>query len=778
MALIGTNVAMVGGRAKVMGAVNYAPDLVFPRMLYAKALRSPYPHAKIQRIDPSKAEKFPGVVALITRDDLKEINPYFGPVVDDQPVVAMDRVRHVGEVVALLAAESPEIAEEAVNLIEVEYRELPAVFDIIEAIEPGAPVLHAERKETTAGVHREEFNFKVGGNICSVYHVEDGDIKRGFEDADEILENTYTLPPVQHGHIEPHAATAFWEPGGKLVLHTATQNPSGVQEQLAQIFRLPENQVRVIVPLIGGGYGGKTHARLEPALALLARKAGRPVQWVLTREEVFLTARRYGALVNIKTGFKHDGRVVAREVEAFYEVGAYALNGPVNAKTGCYVSSGPYNIPNRSLTTYSVYTNLPPTGPYRGVGVSHVCWAYESEMDDIARRLKIDPLELRLKHLVHEGDVFVTGEKLVSVGIADCLERTADAMGWNGREEQAPPTAGKNLVRGKGLAVTMKSTTTPTTSSASVRLNADGSAVLLTSSVEIGQGLLTSMAQIVGEELGLPFEKITVSSPDTDLTPYDKSTSSSRTTFHMGHAAQQAAREVKNQLLEVTAKKLEARIEDLELRDGAVAVRGVPEKKLSIADVFKARFGSTVGSMFGGHCFKSQGGLDPKTGKGKAAAFWFFSACGAEVEVDIETGKVRVLRTVSAVDAGKAIHPRQCGLQNEGSLLSGMGSALFEEMLYENGQPINSSFLDYMLPSLEDHPQEFQSILVETPHPEGPFGAKGVGEAALPPVAPAIGNAIANALGGVRIRDLPVAPYKIVAAIQAERRKVTSNAES
>src|SRR5678816_1284001 len=365
MALVGSDVTMVGGLAKVTGAVNYAPDLQFPRMLYAKALRSPYPHANILRIDGSKAEKLPGVIAVVTRAALIGLNPYFGPVVDDQPVVATERVRHVGEVVALVAGESREIAEEAAGLIEVDYKELPAVFDIIEAIKPDAPVLHAQRRETTAGVHREEFNFQVGGNVCSVYHVEDGDIKQGFQEADEIIENIYTLPPVQHGHIEPHAATAYWEPSGKLVIYSASQNPSGVQEQLAQIFKLPENQVRVIVPPLGGGY---------------------------------------------------DGKIVARQVETFYEVGAYALNGPVNAKTGCYVSSGPYNIPNRSLTTYSVYTNLPPTGPFRGVGVSHVCWAYESEMDDIARRLNVDPVELRLKHLVRERDIFVTGEELVSVG--------------------------------------------------------------------------------------------------------------------------------------------------------------------------------------------------------------------------------------------------------------------------------------------------------------------------------------------------------------------------
>jgi CO/xanthine dehydrogenase Mo-binding subunit len=392
-------------------------------------------------------------------------------------------------------------------------------------------------------------------------------------------------------------------------------------------------------------------------------------------------------------------------------------------------------------------------------------------MDDIARRVGVDPLELRLQHLVKEDDVFVTGEKLRSVGISDCLRRTAAALGWKGSEEQAPRMPGQNLVRGKGLAVTIKSTTTPTTSSASVRLNADGAAVLLTSSVEMGQGALTSLAQIVADELGLPFEKVTVSSPDTDVTPYDKSTSSSRTTFHMGQAAQKAAREIRSQLLEAGAKALEARPEDLELNDGAVYVRGVPEKRLSINAIFKARFGSSVGSMFGGHCFKSEGGLNPQTGKGKAAAFWFFSACGAEVEVDIETGKTRVLRAVSTVDAGKAIHPKQCNLQNEGSMLSGMGSALFEEMVYDNGQPINSNFLDYMLPSMEDHPLEFGSLIVETPHPDGPNGAKGVGEAALPPVAPAVGNAIANALGGIRIRDLPIRPDRIVAALSAAEEK-------
>jgi CO/xanthine dehydrogenase Mo-binding subunit len=764
MTLIGANVGRVDGLAKVTGQAHYTADIDLPGIAYTKALRSPYPHARLLKVDASRAEQHPGVVAIVSRDDLTAVNPYFGPIVEDQPIVGIDRVRYVGEIVAAVAAEEREIAEEAVELIEVEYEPLPAVFDPAEATQPGAPILHQARVETEAAIHKDELRFVSEGNICSVAHAEDGDVNAGFKEADAIFEDTYTLPSVQHGHIEPHTATAVWEPNGKLVVYTANQNPSGLQAQLARIFNLPHTQVRVIVPFVGGGYGGKTHARLEPVVALLSRKARRPVQWVLTRDEVFLTGRRYSAVVKIRTGVKRDGMLVARHVDVFYDIGAYAISGPGHAKSGSYVSSGPYHVPNRSLTAYAVYTNLPPAGPYRGVGVSHVCWACESQMDDIARQLAIDPLEFRLKNLVQEGQIFVTGEKLVSVGISTCLRQVASAIGWEGKDEQAIRKVSDVNVRGKGLAVVIKSTTTPTNSAASVRLNSDGSAVLLTSSVEIGQGSLTSLSQIVGDELGLPLDRVSVTLPDTDVTPYDKSTSSSRTTFHMGNAAKKAAQQIRQQLLEMGANALEASIEDLELKDGFVQVTGVPERRTSISRLLEGH--GNMGSLFGSYDFKTAGGLDPLTGKGKAAAFWFFSACGAEVEVDIETGKTRVLRVVASVDVGKAINPRQCHLQNEGSMLAGVGSALFEEMVFDNGQPINGSFLDYMLPSMEDQPREFRSVLVETPHPEGPRGAKGVGEAVLPAIAPAIANAVANALGGVRIKDLPVRPDRIVAKLR------------
>ena len=768
MSAVGSDVPRVDGNAKVSGSAQYTADIELPGMLHAKALRSPHPHARLVSVDVSKAAALPGVIAVVTRDDLEGLNPYYGAVVEDQPVLAIDRVRCVGDIVAAVAAEEREIAEEAVELIEVEYEPLPAVFDVVEAAAPEAPIIHEERFETQAAVFREQLNLNAGGNVCSVFRAADGDADSGFAEADEVFENTYRMPPVQHGHIEPHVATAVWESPNRLVVHTPCQNAVGLQEQLARIFDLPESGVRVVVPFVGGGYGGKTHARLEPVTALLARKAGRPVQWVLTREEVFLTGRRYGGFVRMKTGFKRDGTLVAREVEVFYDLGAYALSGPANAKTGSYVASGPYRVPNRRLTTYAVYTNLPPAGPYRGVGVPHVAWAYESEMDRIARHLGMDPLELRLKNLLQEGDIFVTGESLVSVGISDCLRQAATGIGWRGREEQADNAGQGSLRRGKGLAVIMKSTTTPTASAASVRLNGDGSVMLLTSSTEIGQGVRTCLAQIVADRLGMPVERVTVSAPDTDVTPYDKSTSSSRTTFHMGNAALRAAEEVREQLLEAGAQALEVDKADLELGAGGVSVRGVPDRSLTIPPLLRVKYGDSVGSIFGSCNFQVKGGLDPKTGKGKAAAFWFFSACAAEVEVDVETGKVRVLDIATSVDVGKAINPLQCWLQNEGSMLEALGAAFFEEMVFEQGQPVNGTLLEYMLPSMEDHPERFQSLLVETPHPDGPFGAKGAGEAVIPAVAPAIGNAVANALGGVNITELPLRPERIVAAL-AER---------
>ncbi|HLN84878.1 MAG TPA: xanthine dehydrogenase family protein molybdopterin-binding subunit, partial [Candidatus Limnocylindrales bacterium] len=682
-------------------------------------LRSTYAHARLLRVDARKAEKLARVVSVFTRDDLKEMNSHFGPVVKDQPVVAIDRVRYVGDIIAAVAAKEKDIAEEALELIEVDYVPLPAVFDLRAAMRPDPPVIHAERVKAQSFPVKSGFRLEGNGNVLSMYHVNEGDIQVGFSDADEIFEDTYVSQKIQHAHLEPHAALAYWEPTGKLVIYTSTQNPSPVRAQLAELFNLPQSKVRIIVPYVGGGYGAKTHPRLEPLTAALARKAHRPVQWILTREEVFLTAHCQAAIVRIKSGVKKDGRVIARQVEAVYDIGAYALTSTNTGRNGGEVSGGPYRIAHQDLTTYCVYTNTPPTGPYRGFGVPQVCWGYESEMDDIARRLGIDPLELRLKNLVREGDQFVTGDKLISVGISDCLKGAAQAIGWQAKKEQKDQEL-KGKARGKGLAVMIKTTMTPSNSSALVRLNADGSAVLLTSSVEIGQGTQTSLAQIVAEELGIATERVSVTFPDTDVTPFDQSTSSSRTIFTMGGAARQAAGQIRQQLLEIGAHVLEANVEDLELINGHLQVKGAPEKRRTISQLFQARYGAAVGSLAGSYDNQTTGGVDPKTGKGKASAFFFLSACAVEVEVDTETGKVTIERIVSAVDAGKAVNPKQCHMQNEGSMIMSLGSALFEEMVFDNGQPINSTFLEYMPPSMEDQPKEFESVIIETPHPEGP----------------------------------------------------------
>jgi len=766
VSVIGIDAPRVDGPAKVTGAAQYTADIVLPGMLHAKVLRSTMPHARLVRVDASAAEREFGVVTL-TRDDLAGMDPFYGVVVKDQPIVAIDRVLFAGDVIAVVAAEARDIAEEALDLIEVEYEPLPAVTDSVAAMAEGAPVLHAARRTPQVTFSdMKSIHFQTDSNVCSTYHVERGDIQAGFDASDELFEDVYSLPMIQHGHIEPHASIAYWEPSGKLVIHTATQNPSVIRTQLADLFNLPETSVRVIVPYVGGGYGAKTYPKLEPIVAALSRKARRPVSLVISREEVFMTAVRHPAQVRIKTGVRRDGTLVARRVEAIYDTGAYADIGPRTAKNGGYSAGGPYRIENQDLTSYCVYTNKPPSGAFRGFGVPQVCWAYESQMDDIARRLRMDPVEIRRRNLIQENDLFITGDRLVSVGLEKCLDQVTKAIGWRGIESTRPIETGRlGFVRGLGIAVMIKSTMTPSNSAASVRLNADGSATLLTSSVEIGQGPHTSLAQIVAEAIGLPLERVSVTFPDTDFTPYDQSTSSSRTIFSMGHAARQAGIQIRDQLLEIASDQFEVAVDDLEIVDGVIRAKGAPTQSLTIPQAFAAHFGAAVGSLFGAFDYQTTGGLDPDTGKGSASAFWFLSAAGAEVEVDTRTGKIRVLHAVTSVDVGKAVNPRQCRLQNEGSMLTALGSTLFEEMLFDNGQPVNASFLDYMLPSMEDFPDTFTSMLVETPHPEGPHGAKGMGEAAVGPVAPAIGNAVANALGGVRLRALPLRPERVLDAL-------------
>ncbi|HXF74859.1 MAG TPA: molybdopterin cofactor-binding domain-containing protein [Methylomirabilota bacterium] len=769
LADIGKTFRRLDYETKVTGRAQYLADMSVPGMCHGKILRSPYPHARIKRIDGSKARSAPGVVAVLTRDDVlhdQGIEPYYGPVFKDQTIVAVEKVRHVGDPVAAVAALTVEAAEEALKLIEVEYEELPAVLSVQEALKPGATLLHESIKLPSSGfADLAEIKPVEGTNICTHFKLSRGDIARGFAEADHIFEDTFTLPATQHSFLETHACIASVEPAGRITVWATTQNPFVVRTQLANIFKVPVSKVRVIVPYLGGGYGGKVYPKVEPITVALAQKAGRPVRVVLSREEVFYTITKHGAVIRMKTGVKKDGTLVARECEIYLDTGAYAEIGPRVAKKSGYTAAGPYRIPNLKIDSYSIYTNKPPAGAFRGFGVSQSAWAVESQMDIIAAALKIDPLELRKKNGYQEGDRFVTEEKLRAVGLKQCLDEVAKSIGWEAKDgderkgRPAEPQAA-SVRRGKGLACMIKATITPSVSCAVVKLNEDASLSIYAGTVEMGQGSETVLAQIAGKELGIPLQAIQVLGVDTDVVPYDLTTSSSRSTFHMGKAVQRAAVEIKRQLKSIVASEYHVPEDQIRLADGQIRFA---ETQLSYADVMFKRFGMQGGTLVGEGQVRTS--TQDEFGEKSTSAFWFLAAGGAEVEVDIDTGKFKLVKYATAVDVGKAINPLGCRQQLCGAAITGMGQAMFEEIAYDNGQLINPNLVDYVLPSLGDMPEAIEPICVEVPDPNGPFGAKGIGESALIPVAPAIANAVYDAVG-VRIKDLPIKAEKIFLALQ------------
>jgi CO/xanthine dehydrogenase Mo-binding subunit len=755
--------------SKVSGKAQYLADMNIPGMCHGGILRSPLPHARIKRIDASRALKVAGCIAAITRDDIFQntgIEPYYGPVFKDQTIVAVEKVRHVGDPVAAVAALTPDAVDEALRAIEVEYEELPAVLGVEDALKQNPVLVHDSVRIPESGfADLTELKPIDGTNICTHFKLVRGDIARGFAEADHIFEDTFTLPATQHSFLETHGCIASVEPSGRITVWATTQNPFVVRTQLANIFKVPVAKVRVIVPYLGGGYGGKVYPKVEPITVALALKAGRPVRVVLSREEAFYTITKHGASIRMKTGVKNDGTLVARECEIYLDTGAYAEIGPRVAKKSGYTAAGPYKIPNLKIDSYSIYTNKPPAGAFRGFGVSQSAWAVESQMDIIAAALKIDPLELRKRNGYEEGDKFVTEETLHAVGLKSCLDEVARAIHWekkpfNGSTVQG--SKGESLKRGKGLACMIKATITPSISCAVLKLNEDASLSIYAGTVEMGQGSETTLAQIAGKELGIPLNEIQVLGVDTDVVPYDLTTSSSRSTFHMGKAVQLAAQQIAAQLKQIVAEEYGVAQDQVTVIDGAIRL---PEGTLSYADVMFKKFGMQGGTLIGEGQLKTS--VKNELGEKSTSAFWFLAAGAAEVEVDTGTGKVKLLRYATAVDVGKAISPLGCRQQLAGAAITGMGQALFEEIAYDNGQLINPNFIDYVLPSLGDMPPIIDSIAVETPDKNGPFGAKGIGESALIPVAPAIANAIYDACA-VRIKDLPIKAEKIYFALASD----------
>ena len=759
--VVGQSVYRRDAAQKVTGQILHVGNIEMPGLLHVAVLRSPYPHARITRIEKSRAEALNGVAAVITGADITAmsgVDPYFGPAFCDQPILAIDRVLHVGDMVVAVAAEDRRRAEDALQLIEVDYEPLPAVLDVLEAAKPGSPVVHEELRP--AGAFADLAHVKAGekSNICYHFKLRTGNVQKAFAEADHIFEDTFSSPPAQHMPMEPHVTLVYMDENEKINVWTATQTPSFVRTQLAATFGIPMNRVRVRVPYLGGGYGSKLYAKLEPLVTLLALTTRRPVRYALTREEEFQTITKHGVLVKIKTAVK-DGAISARRCEVYFDTGAFAEIGPRIVHKSGYTSAGPYRIPNVWIDSYCVYTNKPPAGAFRGFGVPQVIWAYDSQMDTIARALSVDPVDFRMRHALDEGEPFATGTQVRSFGLKESIRQAAQAIEWS---KARPPKSGTRL-RGKGIAAGVKAVLTPSISGAIVIMNADGSVNVLSSTVEMGQGSETMMAQIVAEELGISFDQVRIVQPDTDITPYDTISAGSRSTYHMGNAVRMAAGKIKAELFSAVAAKLEVHTEDLIARDGRISVRGTEEKGMTISQAFLAKFGS-LGTTITGEaiCQPTAAPMDPETGQSeKCTEYWFPSASAAEVDVDTETGQVSVVKFLGVGDVGTAINPKHCEQQLLGSATTHLSLTLFEEMIFEEGQLLNGSLLDYQIASMKDLPETFEPIVVEVPHESGPFGAKGVGETGTLTVSAAIANAIEDAVG-VRIRDLPITPEKIL----------------
>ena len=762
--VIGKSPRRVDGVAKATGKAIYAMDLEIPGMLHAKVLRSPFPHARLVRIDAAEAAALPGVATVLTRETLDGMNPYFGSAYKDQTVVALDKVRYAGDPVAAVAAEDEAAAEEALGLIETEYRELPAVTDVADAVAPDAPLVHeqiADADELHGHAYRVPEEFR-GTNVCYAYRYDRGNVEKGFEKAHEVFEDTFTFPQVQHYPLEPHITIARVE-DGRLTLWASTQDPFTLQRHMAEFFSLPINRVRVIVPHVGGAYGGKLSVKNEPLAAALAWKTGRPVKLTHTSEETFRTITRHPARFRIKTGVTRDGRLLARECEVFMGTGAYADYGPRVSQKAGYRAPGPYRIPHVKVDAYTVYTNAVPAGAFRGFGTLQVTWAYESQMDMIARRLGMDPVEFRSRNLLKKGDVFTKGDTPVDCDLEAGLRRTAKALGW-GRK-------GRGRNRGMGLSCCMKDGGgTYKVASAAVKMSSDGSAVLFTGSVEMGQGCRTALAQVVAEELSLPCDAVAVARLDTDSTPYDAATNASSSMVIMGLCVERAAADLKRQLRQAAAKLFRCKPDKVTFENGHV--RANKGRRLSYEQVLNRTFGAKGGEFLAKGTYQDV--HSRKAVLGSPTTFWETSWGGAEVEVDPDTGVVKLLKYVSTADVGKAVHPLLCEGQDEGAVMFAIGHSLMEEMQYENGHLLNPNLIDYRLPSFASIPETFRTILVEDGNGPGPYGSKGLGEGGLMPVAPAIGNAIEDAVG-VRVRELPITPERMWRAMRGSGRPATRN---
>jgi CO/xanthine dehydrogenase Mo-binding subunit len=767
--LVGESVTDVRSVNKVTGATTYAADVHLPGTLYGVMVRSEYAHAKITDIDVSEALKVDGVVAIVTYKDFPEL--HFGTYVHDQ-VAFTAHARYVGDPIGAVAAETQGAAEKAARLVRVKYSVLPHILNPEEAFKSESVLLHPDM-HTYQG-YAGFFNFKKGTNIPNHLKVRKGDVEKGFAQSDYVIESRIGVPPIYHGTIETHACVCKYDPDGRLTVHSTTQGPFLLREMLSSALGIPMNKVTVIQTAVGGGFGGKISGNIEIRAAALAEKCGnRPVKMVLSRREEWETVYTRQALIGYyKTGVNRNGKIVARKVTLYWDAGAYADYEVSVARSAGYMSAGPYDIPNIWIDSYAVYTNKLVATAYRGFGCSETTFCYEQDMDIIAKQLGFDPVKFRLQNALEKGSLNATGQKLRSCALKDCINLVAEKADPKLQKSDTP-----NIKRGSGIAVMHKFTVHTVPTSDIVKLNEDGTVTLATSAVDIGQGTHTVMAQILGEVLGLPIDRISVVTVNTDYTGYGWQTAASSKTFFNGNSVMRAGLDLRRKIIHYASRILHIPESDLNVKEGIVYAMSEPAKKLPFSavslGVFNEDGGLYGGPIVGYGVFTVEDGtfLDRETGQGrKPSAFWMYAAMIAEVEVDTETGLIRVMRLVSANDVGKSINPKNVDGQIIGGAVQGLGSALYEEVLInEEGKVMNANMHDYKMPTIADCPDDIVVMQVETqPHPDGPFGAKGVGEPAMACPAAAIANAVANALD-IRLYNLPLSPEKVLDALKEKQ---------
>lgn len=762
---------------KVTGRARYASDLTLPGMLHGVIVRSDRPHARILSINTRAALELPGVEVVVTAADAPgkfgtttaqsteeieaaeaEAPGKFGEAIKDQPVFAHDRVRYIGEPIAAIAAQSEDIARTAAQLVEIAYEDLEPLFDPEDALAEGAPLIHEGYEEYAApeGLIRH-------GNACSLVTIDKGDVEEAFRAAAQIFEDTYTAHSVHQTPMETRAAVADVDARGAVTVYASTQHPFGVRAQIAEALSLPLTDIRIVTPPVGGAFGSKLEANVEMYAAILARKARRPVKIANTREEDLSTGNpRHPMKVSFKSAVDAEGNLTARQVRIVMDAGAYGIGSPVLTGVAANLAPGPYRIPNVHVEVVAAYTNKVAFGAYRGPTGPQTVFAVESHTDAIARRLGVDPRDFRLKHAVREGDVAHNGQTLDAVSLSEVVEAAANAIGWG--EKSSPGPDGELI--GKGLACGWW-TTTAGAAACSVKMNEDGTVVLQTGGAEIGTGaVMAGVAQIVAAEMGVDLEKVKVVWGDTEATPYDAGAQGSRTVFNMGRAAHDASVEVRKQLLQKAAEQLEANVQDLEVEDGRVVVRGVPDRSISYAELMAGAMWVTGAVAASASFLGEPTPYDTEHVRGSLYPTFnspSFHCHAAEVAVDPETGLVRVRNMAVAQDVGFAVNPTYIEGQLQGGAAQAAGYAISEELHFDDGRIVNPNLALYKLPTAADAPR-ITPVIVERPSTRGLYGMKGVGE---PPVifgAAAIANAVFDAIG-VQIHATPLTPERVYRAL-------------